>query len=151
MFEAPPVDLTVDQARHIAAAMLEVSAADGTVPNEIRIIDAFIADLPGPLPGRPDLAVFSDPPLKDVFLWSTALVALADGDLSEAERAVLDRYTVALGLSAVDLDRVLFQVRCHLLDSFRGITHFREEAVVIGKDLGLDEAEIAAVLDGKEG
>lgn len=141
------VDIDATTALHIAAGMRKVSEADGIHPQEQALIDQFVSDLPGTQPDEPDLSRFETDELKDLFLKSTALVALADGSLSEAEMVPLREYARRLGRTEAELDAVIHEVGRSLLAHFQGVQHFRDQVESIGRDLGLEDEDIEQALE----
>lgn len=138
-------ELDAAAARTIAAAMREVARADGDHPAEEKIIDAFIADLP-PGPHTVDLSTIDTPLKREAFLKSLLLVAFADGQVSEAENALIHNYAVALGVSAPLLTRAVADVASALLSSFAGVQLFRDQVLALGEQLGLSKAQVGAAL-----
>lgn len=139
-------DLDAAAAHTIAAGMREVAEADGAHPEELALIDAFEADLPAG-GGTVDLDTLATPAAKEAFLKSLVLVAYADGGVSAAERAVIDRYAVALGADAPKLTSLYVEVASSLLSRFAGVTLWRDEVAAIGREMGLGDSAIDAALD----
>ena len=73
--------------------------------------------------------------------------ALVDGALKEPESALIHRYGAEMGRSPEEVDAVLHDVATIMLSNFAGVTIFRDQAVQIGRSLGLDDDAISAVLD----
>lgn len=144
----PAVELTEKEAHHIGAAMRRISAADGIHEEEQRIIDEFLSGVPGQVPAEVDFSLFQAEPLRRVFLWSVALVALADGGISAEEKATLHDFAQRVGAGDAEVAAALRDVGCFLLSTFAGVRLYRDEAVRIGQGLGLSPEDIAQVLDG---
>lgn len=139
-------EIAAPAARAIAAGMREMSLVDGEHPGELAIISAFEADLPGGPAAGVDLAVLDSPALREVFMKSLALVALADGQLSEPELALLRDYAERLALSEEQIGAVVAAVGEVMLSVFSGVSIFRSQAEDIGRHLGLDDAAIGRAL-----
>ena len=125
-----------------------VSAADGSVPEELLIIDAFEDGVPGAPVTEVDFSLFQVDPVRRVFLGSVALVAIADGRVSEPELEILRGFARRVGADDAMLQATLRDVSQYLLSTFAGVHHFRDEAVAIGQGLGLSDADIDMVLAG---
>jgi len=137
------VELDAQVAAVVAAAMREVAAADGDVhPQEVALIRAFGEGLPDANPRAP----LDDADHLDVYLKSICLLALADGRVSDGELAVIEDLGRAQGASRELVARHLDEARRAYLATFRGVRIFREDAVQIGRDLGLSDDAIVEVL-----
>ena len=113
-----------------------------------QLIDQFVADLPGKSPAAVDLGLFKSAALKDVFLRSVILVALADGAVSSEEMAVIKRYAGQLSIDDKALYRLIHETAVAMLSQFEGVTIFQDQVMEIGRDLGLSEAQILEVVGG---
>lgn len=140
------IDIDAATAHAIAAAMREVSRADGVHPAEEALIDAFLADLPPEGAGKVDLDALADPAHREAFLKSLLMVALADGELNDAELGVVKGYATKLGVSDAALHTLINDVGSYLLSAFHGVHVFRDEVVELGHRLGLDDAAIDRAL-----
>ncbi len=140
-----PVEIGDEAAHTIAAGMREVSLADGEHPLELELIKQFEADL-SPGDSRVDLTTLDNDGLKEAFLKSLALVAYADGALSEAEQTVFYGYSTALGIDRERAHALLIDVAEVMLSFFSGVEVFRDEVVEIGAHLGLDGEAISRAL-----
>jgi uncharacterized tellurite resistance protein B-like protein len=128
----------------IAAGMRAVAEADGDVhPRERAMIEALAEGLPEVDPTQP----LPSAELRALYVDSLARVALADGRISEVEGARLAELAAAQGIVGEDLDARLRAARLEWFSVFAGVRHFREDAIAVGRELGLSEDEIAATLD----
>ncbi|MEY3210287.1 MAG: Tellurite resistance protein TerB [Pseudomonadota bacterium] len=130
----------------IAEAMRQMAHSDGAHPQEVALIEQFessIDDQTAPS----DLSAIDTPALKEALLKSLALVAFADGGLSEAERAVLEDYGRRLGVDAGDVGRAVSDVAVSLLSTFAGVHVFRDNVIKLGRSMGLDDKLIEETLD----
>lgn len=147
----PAIDIDADTALFIASGLRALAEVDGGHPAEIELIRQFAGDAEVD-PARFHLGdghPLTTPELRDVFLRSALLLALADGRVSEKERDTLIRWGSALGVDPVALAYLDREVRRSLLEGFAGVKVFREQAVEIGRGLGLDDDEIEDVLGGE--
>jgi hypothetical protein len=142
-----PVDLDKDTTVAIAIGMKEMAEVDDELhQNERVLIEGFLAEL-GEVDGQSvDFSLLSDPSVQDLFFRSLAMVALADGEIKQAEIDLLQAYIDRLGAKKT-AQSVIGEVGRRMLSRFAGVTVFREQAVALGRGLGLDESDIAEVLD----
>ena len=144
------IDLSAAQLSSIAAAMKEMSAVDGEVhPDELAMIDQLLEGLDGVDSDHVNLMLFSEPQHKDILLKSVALVALADGKIMPEETALLERYSLDLGLENNHGIAIMREVGMAMLSYFRGVSVTRPKMEEIGRQLGLDATSIALALDPK--
>lgn len=142
------VEIDGPTAAVIASGMLAVALADGEVhPREVALIEQFKADIPDEV--DPTGVVLDDPAVREVFLTSLVMVALADGEITSEERSTLDELARAHGATVDDVARIEREARERMLGHFQGVRHFRDVAASIGRDLGLEDDRIDAVLDGE--
>ena len=78
---------------------------------ELAPVDATASD---PTPGEV-AAAFPDPAGRDLVLKSALLVALVDGDYSEAEKAVVASYAEAFGVTPDRLEELASSVKAYLM------------------------------------
>jgi len=139
-------EIAAPAARAIAAGMREMSVVDGEHPGELALIEAFEKDLPdGPAAGV-DLTALDTPEVAEAFMKSLALVALVDGALSDLEMNLLRDYAEKLALSDEQIVGVIGAVSEVMLSVFSGVRLFRQQAVAIGRHLGLNDAAIERAL-----
>ena len=105
----PEIDLTEDQGRAIARGLVSVARADGSLDDREK---ALIEDL---VPGASsdlsdispaDLAKALSGDAARLFLRSCYLVAFADRDFSDAERALIESYAKGLGVDSAELSEL---------------------------------------------
>ena len=140
------VDVNGPQGRAIAAAMREVAVVDGLHAAEAELIERFEADLP-PATGEADASVIDTDPLRNAYVKSMVLVALADGMVSAPERELIAQKSAAVGVEISQLNRIYREVAKGLFSAFSGVQIYRDQAKEIGRGLGLSDAEIYAILD----
>jgi len=132
-------DISLDgpAAAVISAGMKAVARADGDVhPRELELIAAFEADLPDV--GRPDPRLaLATTDLRDAYVRSLILVALADGVISEEEERVIGELCSALGVEQHTIDQVTLEVKQWFLSRFSGVTVFKDAVDAIAQDLGV--------------
>jgi len=139
-------EIAAPAARAIAAGMREMSVVDGEHPGELALIEAFEKDLPdGPAAGV-DLAALDTPELQEAFMKSLALVALVDGGLSEQEMTLLRDYAGKLSLTEEQNIAVITAVSEVMLSVFSGVRLFRQQAISIGRHLGMNDDAIERAL-----
>lgn len=101
----PPIDISPAEGLAFARALHTVAAADGAHPREVALIDAMFADVGGAAaPIGPDelAAALPRAEVRLLFMKLAYLVAHNEGGVTDPERALLDRYAGALGLTAAD-------------------------------------------------
>lgn len=144
-FVTSEVDLDAAAAHTIAAAMREVAECDGEHPRELELIDQFEAQVPG-VRGAVDLSTLTTAEHREVFIKSLVLVAFADGQVTDEERAVIEKYAAALQIDPSVTTRAWTDVASSLLSVFAGIQNYRAQVVALGESMGLDPTTIDRVL-----
>lgn len=139
------VDVDGPQGHAIAAAMREIAAVDGIHEAEAELIRRFEKDLP-PLTGEVDSAVINTDELRHAYVKSMVLVALSDGSVSALERELVAKKSAAVGIDNHQLSDVYTEVARSLLSAFSGVQIYRQQAVEIGRSLGLGDSDIEDVL-----
>lgn len=131
------VDLDARMAAVIAEGMRKVALADGDVmhPNELQLIETFERDIPE---GTPPNAAIGDAGVREIYLKSLVMVALADGRISDNEQAVIADLAASVGADADDVARTTQAVKREFLAVFDGVTHFRDQVRSVADELGLD-------------
>lgn len=138
------IEVSQQAAVFIASGLRELAEVDGVHERELALIEAFEDGLVFervPFDLRGDHPLVSDD-LQDLFMRSAILLALADGAVSELEGDLIGRYATAFGMSPRRLAMLWRDVKCYLLSSFEAADLFRDHAEEIGRDLGLEDAEI---------
>ena len=138
-------DVDGPQGHAIAAAMREVAQVDGLHPAEADLLSRFEGGLP-PLEGPVDISVIDTEELRTAYAKSMVIVAFADGQLTDLERELVAKKSNEVGVDEAQLAGLYKEVARSLLATFSGIQIYREQAVEIGRSLGLDDASIEDVL-----
>jgi tellurite resistance protein len=130
----PEIDLTEKQARVIARGMLAVARAHGGVDErELELIHA-LSD--GDLDSAPELTVeeaaaeLPEGEARRLFVKSCLLVALVDLSYSDEEKAVVGRYSSALGVSAEEVADLAQSVKEFLLSPLARLSNAEAVAEV---------------------
>jgi hypothetical protein len=135
----PDIDLTEAEGTAIARGLLTIAHCDGSFdPREKDLIAAL---LPNPAvrpdPIAPDeLGRALRPEAARVFLQSCYLVALADGTLSDAERAAIEGFAGPLGVPAEELTDIAQSVKEYLLEPLSKLSNV-DAVVEVSKKLGV--------------
>jgi uncharacterized membrane protein YebE (DUF533 family) len=132
------VDLDAKTAAAIAAGMRKVAVADGEAlhPNELSLIAEFEKDLPDGTPAT-SVAIW-DAQVRSVYLKSLVMVALADGQISDTERAVIEDLALGVGADQADVVSAMNDVKQEFLAVFSGVTHFRDQVEQVAEELGVE-------------
>lgn len=144
-------DLDID-ARTLAAflrGMEAVAKADGAEhAGEIALLDGLRAELAasGEVVDETVTPIFTDGGTREAYVRSLAAVALADGRMGEAERAVVLDLAAAQGVSPDEVAEVVRGVAREFLATFQGVTAFREQVLQIAADLGFTAEEAEQIL-----
>ena len=112
------VNVTADQAQVMGRAMLAVARADGTAdPRELTLIEELSpVDASASDPAPAELAAaFPEAASRDILLKSALLVALVDGDYSDAEKSVVASYAEAFGVTPDRLEELASSVKAYLM------------------------------------
>jgi uncharacterized tellurite resistance protein B-like protein len=111
-------EVTVEQAQAIGRAMLAVARADGSAdPREVELIEQLApVDTAAPDPAPAEIAAaFPGAAGRDLLVKSALLVALVDGDYSDAEKAVVASYAEACAVSPGRLEELASAVKAFLM------------------------------------
>ncbi len=128
----------------IAEGMRRVAKADGLVhKREMNLIAAFEAQVPSDEAALV-VALASDD-LKQVFLRSLIMVALADGVISDVEMVVIRELAAVQSMQVGDIEEEVLWVKRKFLSVFAGVRVFRDSVLRVAADLGLPEAEVDAL------
>jgi len=142
------VDIDGPAAGSIVVGMREMARADGQQhPRELEMIALLESDLTHTDADAVDIDSLNTRELQDAFLKSLALVALVDGALKPEEATLIHGYGEQMSRSKEEVDAVLHEVAAVMLSAFAGVTIFRDQAIQIGRSLGLADEDIHAVLD----
>lgn len=112
------VEVNAAQAEAMGRAMLAVARADGSAdPREVALIEELgPVDTTAPDPAPAEVAAaFPEAAGRDLLLQSLVLVALVDGDYSDAERALVAEYSEACGVSPSRLEELASGVKAFLM------------------------------------
>jgi tellurite resistance protein len=104
------IPMSADDAEAIVAALRDIAETDGVHDEELALINEFVQTLdqdlgeekPTELPKMtPELlaSTLTDPTLRTVAVQSAVLIAMADGNISDKERAKCKEYADALGVT----------------------------------------------------
>jgi tellurite resistance protein len=137
------VELSAAEAACIAHAMREVAQADGSIhQRELALIAQFEAELPAD--ARPAETLGSQK-VRQAFLRSVLLVALADGVITEDEERVIGAMCEAQGIGRGEIHAETLEVKRWFLSTFRGVQIFQDAVVRVAENLGLPSSEIDAL------
>ncbi len=112
------VELSAEQANAVGRAMLAVARADGAAdPREVALIEELApVDTSASDPTPAELAAaLTAGGARELALRSALLVALVDGDYSDAERGVVAGFAGAFGVSAERLEELAGGVKDFLM------------------------------------
>jgi len=142
-FESPvPIDAAA--AHVIAHGMRVVASADGHLhPRELALIASFESELPEG--SRGDGTLDDDPALRQVYVRSLVMMALADGRISDVERDAIAHLCVQQGIDPQDIEAEILVVKRRFLAVFQGVSVFKDAVVRVARELGLPDDEVAAL------
>lgn len=112
------VEVNAAQAEAMGRAMLAVARADGSAdPREVALIEELgPVDTTAPDPAPAEIAAaFPEAAGRDLLLQSLVLVALVDGDYSDAEKVLVASYAGACGVSPARLEELASGVKAFLM------------------------------------
>jgi len=144
------VDINKDEAVWIAQGLRALAKCDGLAAAELAMVeslegelgiestahDTFDADA-SPLRGEPQQAVF---------VRTLVLLSLVDGRVSTRETDFIVDACSRMGLSDARRAELEVDAKQYLLSTLEGVRHFRQQAIAVGKRLGLSEAQIDEAL-----
>lgn len=134
-----PVVIDGRAAAVIAAGMRTVARADGEVhPREVALIEAFSAKVPKDAGDVGAATALQSQDLRETYVRSLLLVALADGVISDEEDRVIRALAEAVEVDPPTIDRLSREVKQWFLDQFSGVQVFRESVEQIAAELGID-------------
>ena len=137
------IDLDATAAAVIARGMRLVAQADGMIhQRELALIASFEAEIP---PGGDEDARLDSGALRDVYVRSLIMVALADGVITSKEEEMIGVLCDAQGIGRAALHQQTLEVKRWFLDPFRGVHIFRDAVVRVARDMGLPEHEVDAL------
>jgi tellurite resistance protein len=137
--------LTSGQAEVIARGLYAVARAEGGVkPAEASLIKSFYSEVSGggnlsglasaPEPSPEALATaLGDGPVALLFLKTCLLLSYADGEYHPKERAAVDGFAKALGVSAGQMGELEHSVKEYLLASLAHLDNVEATALVAKK------------------
>src|SRR5262245_23284200 len=111
------VPISSDDANAIVAALRDIAESDGVHDEELKMIEGFVemldADLGATEPTKLEkmtpqkLATkLVDPTMRTIAVQCGVLLAMADGKITPKERARVQEYAAALGVSGKDYDKI---------------------------------------------
>ncbi len=112
------VELDAAQAAAMGRAMLAVARADGAAdPREVALIAELVpvdASAPDPSPSEV-AAILADGKGRELLVRSLLLVALVDGEYTDAEKRVVAAFADACGVSGARLEELASAVKAFLM------------------------------------
>jgi uncharacterized tellurite resistance protein B-like protein len=119
----------------IVRDMRRVALADGDVhQRELALIEEFEAQI---APGAQATDGKLSSAARSSYLYSLVMVGLADGQVSDVERSVIDRCAEAQGFTTIEVDSAVLAVKSKFLSVFQGVTVFREQVDDLAEKLGV--------------
>ncbi len=144
------VAISQEAASYIAQGLRALAHLDGIHTSELALVEAFERAYELPPKDGKDFDPAGGGPLvgeeKEVFLHTLQLMALADGRISGREAAWIERVSEQLEIDAARRNELERDAKMQMLSSLAGVTAFREQAVGVGRSLGLSDADIDDVL-----
>jgi hypothetical protein len=153
------IDLTPEQSEWIVRGLLDLAAVDGIHEAERALISDFHAGEGGAeslealaakgFDAKAAAAVFQNGGARvvEAFVVSCYLLIYADGQHSDAERARVAEYGVALGLDHGALEELHVKARLYVLQSLAHLLWNRDTVKEIGASMGLTEDHINRALE----
>ena len=120
------VEVNAAQAEAMGRAMLAVARADGSAdPREVALIEELgPVDTTAPDPAPAEIAAaFPEAAGRDLLLQSLVLVALVDGDYSDAERSLVSSYAGACAVPPARLEELASGVKAFLMGPLLGLAN----------------------------
>jgi hypothetical protein len=136
-----PVLLDAASAAVFAAGMRAVARADGDFHRrELDAIQAFESSLP---PDAPEAGSVWDGALRRAYVRTLAMVGMADGALTPPERALIDALGRERGLTDLEIENEVREVKRRFLLVFGGTPSMASAAVQVAEELGLPADGVA--------
>lgn len=142
--------ISPEAASYIAQGLRALAHLDGLHTSELALVEAFERAYElEPADGK-DFDPSGGGPLegeeKEIFLRTLQLMALADGRISGSESKWIEEVSAELDIPAERRAELERDAKKQMLGSLSGVTAFREQAVGVGRSLGLSDADIDEVL-----
>jgi tellurite resistance protein len=144
----PEIEVTQSAAEAIARGLYAVAKVDGLHEREEALVASFWAEVGGGAGALAELqrgsditsaelgAALSSPPLRNLFVKTSILMAWADGKVTDAERKIISDFASGLGVGTAELGRLEAAVKEYLLSHLAPIKN--SEAVAgVAKKLGV--------------
>ncbi len=144
-------DLAPEAATFMSHGLRALAHLDGIHTSELALVEEFERSLgiPAGDPRKFDPSgggPLADTEQKEAFFRTLQLMALADGRVSAREGQWIANVAGELGIEASRQEALAIDARKYMLSSLAGVTAFKEQAVAVGRSLGLSDAQIEEVL-----
>ncbi len=144
------VDINRSEAVWIAQGLRALANCDGLAAGELAMVENLERELDIESTANDDFDADASPlrgePQQAVFVRTLVLLSLVDGHVSGRETDFIVDACQRMGLSEERRAELEIDAKKYLLGSLEGVRQYREQAVAVGKRLGLSEAEIDEVL-----
>jgi hypothetical protein len=146
-------DLAPDAAAFMSHGLRALAHLDGIHTSELALVEEFERSMGIPAGDHRKFDPAGGGPLadsaqKEAFYRTLQLMALADGRVSAREDTWIENVAGELGIAADRQKTLAVDARKYMLSSLAGVTAFREQAVAVGRSLGLSDEQIQDVLGG---
>ena len=125
----------------IYAGMMRVALADGVLETEELALLKQFGDGLATGGASSDLSVLDTDELKWAYLRSLLMVALADGEISEAERTVVNNDGVRLGIEASDIALSIVEMKRYFIRNMSDDI-FVDAVLKVATEMGMSPEEI---------
>ncbi len=131
-----PVILESPVAALIAEDLRQLAAIDGELhERELALIEAFEGGITEP--GAAGVADLDSPALRRTYVRSLVMLALADGDLSREEHALILELADRRGVGRAEVDRIIEHLGLQFYGDLETARQFRDSLRQAAEDAGL--------------
>ena len=130
----------------IAADLRRVAEIDGHLhARELSLIEAFEREIPESSENTPE--TFESDEIRQAYLRSLIMLAMADGDIAEEERNLIVTLAAGHGLSEQDVESTIETIKSEFLSIFSGVNLFRQSLMGLAEGMGLDAKDVDEMWD----
>jgi hypothetical protein len=121
-----------------------VAEVDGEVHRrELALIDAFATAIP--TDASPEQALLDSKELRDTYVRSLVLLALADGDFADEEFILITELANEQGIDTREVQRVAADVERSFYGKVSGLRQFSDSLKSMAAELGFSDDEVTLI------
>lgn len=130
----------------IAADLRRVAEIDGHLhARELSLIEAFEREIPTSTDAPAEQ--FDSDEIRQAYLRSLIMLAMADGEIAEEERNLIVMLAAGHGLSEQDVESAIDTIKKEFLSIFSGVQLFRQSLMGLAEGMGIDAKDVDEMWD----